>query len=200
MGTVVASFSMSLDGFIADPEDNVGPLFDWYFNGSVEITPPGYPITYKMSEASAKYWNEFTKDAAGGALVCGRRVFDYTKGWGGNPPMGGPAFVVSHRPPPENWPPRPDAPFTFVTDGVESAVAQAKAAGNGNVGITGPNIAQQCLNLGLLDEVRIDLVQVLLGKGIRYFDNITNTSARFERAEVVEGDGVTHLSYRVTYP
>jgi dihydrofolate reductase len=93
------------------------------------------------------------------------------------------------------------APFTFVTDGVASAVAHAKAAGNGNVavGIAGPNIAQQCLNLGLLDEVRIDLVPVLLGKGIRYFDNIDTTAFDLHREQVVEGDGVTHIRYNANY-
>ncbi|MFD1052072.1 hypothetical protein ACFQ1S_44125, partial [Kibdelosporangium lantanae] len=95
---VTASFCMSLDGFVADEDGNVGPLFDWYFNGDVEITPPGYPITYRMSEASAQYWNSEFAHIDGAAFVCGRRVFDYTKGWGGIPPTGGPAFVVTHRP------------------------------------------------------------------------------------------------------
>jgi dihydrofolate reductase len=196
---VTASFCMSLDGFVANEDGNVGPLFDWYFNGDVEITPPGYPITYRMSEASAHYWNSEFAHIDGAAFVSGRRVFDYTKGWGGTPPTGGPAFVVTHRPAPEDWPPRPDAPFTFVHDGVESAVRQAKAAGNGNVGVSGPNIAQQCLNAGLLDEVRIDLVPVLFGRGIRYFDNITNPAARLTQRLVVKGEGVTHLAYTVTY-
>jgi dihydrofolate reductase len=78
-------------------------------------------------------------------------------------------------------------------------VTQAEAASLGGVGVCGPNIAQQCLSLGLLDEVRVDLVPVLLGKGIRYFDNLGDTSAELHRAEVAEGDGVTHLRYRVTY-
>jgi dihydrofolate reductase len=199
MGTVVASFCTSLDGFIADPDDNVGPLFDWYFNGDVEIRPPGYPITLRVSEPSATYFSEFMARGEGGAIVCGRRLFDHTNGWGGSSPGGSPVFVVTHRAAPENWISDPDVPYTFVTNGVESAVAQAKAAGNGNVGVTGASIAQQCLNLGLLDEVRIDVVPVLLGKGIRYFDNITNTAATFERMEVVLGDGVTHMRYRVTY-
>jgi dihydrofolate reductase len=153
-----------------------------------------------LSKPSAQYWTELIESARGGALVCGRRIFDHTKGWAGNPPMGNPTFVVTHRPAPDDWPPHTAAPFTFVTEGVESAVAQAKAASNGNVSITGANVVQQCLNFGLVDEVRIDLVQVLLGRGIRYFDNIENTSAEFEQVEVVEGAGVTHLRYRVTYP
>jgi dihydrofolate reductase len=107
--------------------------------------------------------------------------------------------VVTHREPRTDWPAQRLAPFTFVHDGVERAIIQAKAAGDGNVGVSGPNIAQQCLNLGLLDEVRIDLVPVFLGEGVRYFENIQNEKADLERVEVVEGDGVTHLRYRVHY-
>jgi len=189
---------MSLDGIVTGPDDSVGPLFDWYSNGEVEIPMVGYPITFKVSRASADYLRRLLESAAHSAFVCGRRVFDYTNGWGGNPPGGGRAFVVTHRPPPD-WPAEQLAPFTFVQDGVESAIKQAKAAGDGNVGVSGPNIARQCLKLGLLDEVRIDLVPVMLGEGIRYFENMDAGKAEFERAEVVEGDGVTHLRYRVHY-
>jgi dihydrofolate reductase len=195
----VASFCMSLDGFVAKPDNSVGPLFDWYSGGDVEIPMVGYPITFKVSAASAGYLREQLEGVKGGAFVCGRRVFDYANGWGGNPPGGGAAFVVTHRPPPGDWPPERLAPFTFVHDGVESAIKQARAAGNGGVGVSGPNIAQQCLNLGLLDEVRIDLVPVLLGEGIRYFENMDPGKAEFERVEAVEGEGVTHLRYRVHY-
>src|SRR6266536_5044765 len=181
MSPVVSSFSMSLDGFVADPDGHVGPLFDWYFNGDVKVDTPGLPLNFRMSKASAQYWDELTEAAEGGAIVAGRGMFDYTNGWGGNSPMGSPVFVVTHRPPPRDWPADTAVPFTFVHDGVESAVRQAKAAGNGGVGVTGPNMAQQCLNLGLLGDVRIDLVPVFLGKGIRYFDNIENTGVRLER-------------------
>ncbi|WP_222107453.1 dihydrofolate reductase family protein [[Actinomadura] parvosata] len=197
--TVSASFCMSLDGFVARPDNSVGPLFDWYDNGDVEVPMVGYPITFRVAAASAGYlWAQmdFARDSA---FVCGRRVFDYTGGWGGNPPGGGRAFVVTHREPPADWPAERLAPFTFVHDGVASAISQAKVAGDGNVGVSGPNIAQQCLNLGLLDEVRIDLVPVFIGEGIRYFDNIQNEKAELERVEVVEGEGVTHLRYRVHY-
>ncbi|MEV6828368.1 dihydrofolate reductase family protein [Amycolatopsis sp. NPDC051102] len=80
-----------------------------------------------------------------------------------------------------------------------SAIEQAKAAGDGTVGVSGPAVAQQCLNLGLLDEVRIDLVPVFLGEGVRYFDDLGACSAELEQAEVVAGAGVTHLRYRVHY-
>jgi dihydrofolate reductase len=107
--------------------------------------------------------------------------------------------VVTYRPPPEGWPPRPDVPFTFVTDGLESALEQAKAAGDGGLGVSDADVVQQCLSAGRLDEVRVDLVPVLLCKGIRYCDNIDNTAVTFERLQVVEGVGVTHLRYRVKY-
>lgn len=194
MAIVFSSFSTSLDGFIADPDDRVGPLFDWYNSGDVEIKVPGAP-PFQLSEASARHWHEVADSE--GAAVYGRRIFDHTKGWGGTPPLGVPAFVVTHRPPPPDWPPVPDAPFTFVFDGVESAVEQARAAaGEHAVGVAGADIAQQCLNAGLLDEVRIDLVPVLLGSGIRYFDNLAD-SVEFDDPTVIEGVRVTHLRYRV---
>ena len=150
MTTVVAEMSMSLDGFVADRSDGVEHLFGWYFNGEVEVPTPGSPMTFRTSAASASYLR-----------------------WGGINPMGVPVFVVTHRVPEGR--PREDAPLTFVTDGVESAVAQAKAlAGDdGIVAVASPNVSQQCLDAGLLDEVRVNLVPVLLGEGIRYFDKLT---------------------------
>ncbi|WP_290050000.1 dihydrofolate reductase family protein [Amycolatopsis solani] len=121
-----------------------------------------------------------------------------TRLWGGRPPGGGKAFVVTHRPPPPDWSAENLAPFTFVGD-VADAIERAKAAGDGNVGVSGPDIARQCLRLGLLDEVRIDLVPVFLGEGVRYFDDLGATGAELERVEVVAGEGVTHLRYRVHY-
>jgi dihydrofolate reductase len=169
MATVIAEMSMSLDGFVADPSDEVGPLFDWYGNGEVEtLTADPERWTFRTSEASAHYLRGSMERVA--ALVAGRRLFDIGN-WGttGHPFGKVPVFVVTHTVP-DGWP-REDAPLpvTFVTDGVESAVGQARAAaGDGWVGVAGPNIAQQCLNAGLLDEVRVNLVPVLLGEGIRY--------------------------------
>lgn len=194
MASVVASFSMSLDGFIADPSDGVGPLFDWYENGDVETDWPGNDMMSHTTAASAAYLHEMIANA--GALVVGRRIFDVTSGWDGHHPIGVPVFVVSHSIP-DGWP-RADAPFTFVPDGVERAVAQAKAvAGDRTVGIAGPNVAQQALEAGLLDEVRIELVPVLLGQGIRFFDNVQGTPVMLDDPTVIEGKRVTHLIYRV---
>ena len=140
----------------------------------------------------------YLRDTIGnaGALVIGRRLFDYTQGWGGSHPIGVPVFVVTHSVP-EGWP-RANAPFTIVLDGVESAVTQASAvAGDKTVGVAGPNVIQQCLNAGLLDELWIELVPVLLGEGIRFFDNLTGPPVMLENPTVIEGDRVTHLMYKV---
>ena len=197
MATVIAEMSMSVDGFVADPFDEVGPLFDWYGNGDVEV-PTAQPErwTFRTSEASARYLRESLQRT--GAIVAGRRLFDVAGGWGGTHPWGVPVFVVTHSLP-EGWP-REDVPFTFVTDGLERAVARAKAtAGEGWVGVAGPNVAQQCLDARLLDEVRINLVPVLLGEGIRFFGNLSNAPLALEGPNVIEGIGVTHLRYRVRY-
>jgi len=116
-----------------------------------------------------------------GALICGRRLFDITNGWGGNHPVGAPVFVVTHTVP-EGWP-REDAPFTFVTDGPESAVRQAQAvAGDKVVAVATPTITQQLLDAGLLDEIAVNLVPVLLGEGIRFFDNLAGLAGQARRA------------------
>ncbi len=193
MATVVASLSMSLDGFIAHLDDGVEHLFDWYDNGEVEVQWPGNDMISHVTPASAGYLREAI--AGAGALVVGRRIFEITQGWGGSHPFGVPVFVVTHSVP-EGWP-RADAPFTIVTDGVESAVAQAKgAAGDKTVGVAGPNVIQQCLNAGLLDELTIELVPVLLGEGIPFFGELAEPPVFFENPRIVEGDRVTHLIYR----
>lgn len=194
MATVVAELTMSLDGFVADPSDRVDHLFGWYDDGDVEVPTDRPDMTWHASESSAGHLRRLLEDV--GAVVAGRRMFDITDGWKGHHPLGVPMFIVTHSAP-EDWD-RPDAPLTFVTDGVESAVAQASAApGDKVVGVGGPDIAQQCLNLGLLDEVRVNLAPVLLGKGIRFFDNLTGTPRKLEPPRVIEGASVTHLYYRV---
>lgn len=194
MARVIANMSMSLDGFIADPSDGVEHLFGWYDNGDVTVPTASPQWTFHTSEASAAYLRDSL--ASIGALIAGRHLFDVAGGWDGNHPAGVPVFVVTHSVP-DGWP-RKDAPFTFVTDGVESAIAQAKAvAGDKTVSVASANITQQCLNLGLLDGVAVDLVPVLLGEGIRFFDHLTSAPIKFEDPQVIEGTGVTHLYYRV---
>ena len=116
--------------------------------------------------------------------------------WGGQDPYGVPSFIVSHTVPAE-WS-GPDSPFTFVTDGVASAIAEAKAAaGERDVAVAAANIAQQCLKLGLLDEIQIHLVPVLLGEGVRLFDDLGAAPIALERTRVIAAPGVTHLYFRV---
>jgi dihydrofolate reductase len=195
MGRVISNMSMSLDGFIEDAAGSVDELFEWYTAGPVETESANADIPFRQSEEDAEFLQESI--AGHGALVAGRRLFDVAGGWNGAHPTGLPVFVVTHHPPtPEEWD-HPDAPFTFVTDGVESAVAQAKvAAGDKDVVIASPNITQQALDAGLVDEVTVDLVPFLLGQGKPYFDNLAS-SVRLENPVVRAGNRVTHLSYRV---
>jgi len=128
--------------------------------------------------------------------VTGRRNFNVAGAWGGKPPLGVPHFVVTHTVPQE-WV-KEGSPFTFVTDGVESAVAKAmQTAGDKNVAISSANIMRQCLKAGLLDEIHIDLVPVLLGEGIRLFEHLGTKPIDLEKISVTEGHGVTHLGFRV---
>jgi dihydrofolate reductase len=195
MSKVIAIMSMSLDGFVADPDDGVAEVFDWYAtSGDVEINTGGSdPMTFRVSAPSAEHLHGLIAEL--GAMLTGRRTFDMAGGWGGNHAWG-PAFVVAHEIP-EGWP-RPDSTVHFVTDGIESAVSQAKAAAAGkSVGVHGADTIQQCLNAGLLDELQVDLAAVLLGSGIRLFDNLAGTPVVLGDPTVIAGVGVTHLRYPV---
>jgi dihydrofolate reductase len=202
MGNVIFSNSISLDGFVAGPNDSpengLGDggqaLFNWYFSGDVPIQMAGDVPPMKLSRASADYLAELWPTF--GAMVAGRRMFDIAGAWQGRPPGGGPCYIVTHNPPQE-WL-YEGSPFTFVTDGVESAVRQAQAAaGDKNVAISSASIAQQCLQAGLLDEIYLDVTPVLLGGGVRLFENVGDTPVALERIKVVEAPGVTHLGFRV---
>jgi dihydrofolate reductase len=195
MSKVVAIMSMSLDGYVADPDDGVAEVFDWYFtSGDVEIRTGGSdPMTFSVSGPSAEHIRSLTSRL--GAVLTGRRTFDVAQGWGGNHAWG-PAFVLSHQVP-AGWP-RPGSTVHFVPDGIESAVAQARAAAAGkDVGVHGADTIQQCLNAGLLDELSVDLVAVLLGSGIRLFDHLAGTPTVLGNPTVIPGMGVTHLRYDV---
>ena len=195
---VVALMSMSLDGFVADANDGVAEVFDWYFSGDVEVpTASGASgMTFRVSPPSAEHLRALVAEV--GAMLTGRRTFERADGWGGRHPWDIPAFVVTHQVP-DGWP-RPGSTVQFVTDGIESAVARAKsAAGSKSVGVHGAQTIQQCLDAGLLDEIHIDLAAVLLGRGVRLFDHLANTPAALGDPTVVTGVGVTHLRYPV-YP
>jgi dihydrofolate reductase len=194
MGKVIFNMSMSLDGFVAGPNDEVDRVFKWYFSGDTDFQFSGSDMTFKVSRASAEHFQEGWPSI--GAILYGRRTFDVSRAWGGNPPLGVPCFIMTHNPPQE-WV-KAGSPFTFVTDGVESAIEQAKAvAGDKNVAVGSATTMQQCIKAGLLDEIHIDLAPVLLGDGIRLFDNLGTAPIELEITRVIEGTGVTHLIYRV---
>ncbi|WP_427888912.1 dihydrofolate reductase family protein [Kribbella sp. GL6] len=194
MGNVVATAVVSLDGFVADLEDRVGPLFDWYNNGPVEIYGTDPDRAFHVSPASAEYMRSTWPNFA--ASIVGRRLFDLTNGWNGVPPASEHVFVVTHRAP-TDWP-FPDAPYTFV-NGIEEAVAQARAyAGDRDVSITGGNLTGQAIAAGLVDEIAYSVVPALLGTGKRFFGDYVGPEVLLDNPRVVEGDRVTHLHYRVS--
>jgi len=196
MSIVFTGASVSLDGFIAD--ENHGGfeyLFRWYGNGDVDVPTARPDIPIRATAASAEILTRLNAET--GALVVGRTLFDMTGGWGGRHPPDVPVVVLTHTVP-EGWP-RPDAPFEFVTDGIEHAVARARElAGGRKVGVNGGTIARQCLDAGLLDEVHLALVPVILGKGIPFFGELANAPVELDDPHtVVQGREVTHLHYRV---
>jgi dihydrofolate reductase len=200
MSKVVFDISMSLDGFIAglhDGPDNpmgdngVEALHKWIWGNRTDGVP-GDGATGANREVLAELKNTT------GSIVVGRRTYDIVDGWGGTHPFGAmPAFVVS-KDAPENVP-QGGTKFTFVADGIKSAIKQAKtAAGKKNVYVVGgANVAQQCIKAGLLDEMRIHIAHLLLGEGIRLFDHLGTQSTELDRTKVVDSPGVTHLIFRV---
>jgi dihydrofolate reductase len=197
MGKVVANASMSLDGYIAKDDNTIGRLFEWLQNGEVEVRSVDDRITFHMSRSSADHWRTWVDGL--GALVCGRTLFDFTNGWDGMHTIGVPVVVVTHRIPNDWVEAHPDAPFHFVTDGVEAGVAKAqRIAGERIVGVTAGTIAGQCLELGLLDEVAVDLVPVVMGRGRPFFGAMkTDDAPLADPVKCVQGDRVTHLVFPV---
>lgn len=192
MSKIVLDITVSLDGFIAPPNDDVSRLHEWLFNGD---TPSKYNDFFNLSKESAKVFDELVRTT--GSIITGRRTYDLAGGWGGSVPVNDTVFVLSHDIPKDI--PQGSTTFTFVMDGIESAVRQAKkAAGQKNVYLVGgANVAQQCIKAGLVDEMMLHVVPVLLGKGSRLFDNLGNDKIKLEQTKVVEAPGVTHLGFQI---
>lgn len=192
MGKVVTHMTMSLDGFIADPQDGVAELFGWYNAGQVTVPSADERWTFAVDEHSAELLRNVL--ATTGALVCGRRLFDHTKGWDDSHPIGAPVVVVTHHPPDDSGTWKSISFAGGVQEGLERA---RQIAGEKDVCISSASIAQQALDLDLLDEVIISLVPVLMGEGIPYFANLADAPHRFDDPIVIQGSRVTHLRYRV---
>ena len=190
MSTSVLYMSMSLDGFIAGPDDDAGQglgaggevLHDWLGERV------GGPSTFAPAGPSGQVFDELM---ATGAVLVGRRTFDIAGRWNGDHHDGVPIFVPTRGEPPE---PAWDR-VHYVTDGVESAMAQAKAAaGDADVMVHGASLAQSLLHARVLDELEIHLIPLLLGAGRRLFDG---ERVPLELTRVIDAPGVTHLRYRV---
>jgi dihydrofolate reductase len=198
MGTVIIDLTVSLDGFIAGPDD--GPeqplgrggeaLFTWMNAGPESnrfdrwLTPPN---------ASVPIVREWMTQA--GAGISGRRTFDIANGWKDGHPIDAPIFVVTHEAPTHGeWSPL----VQFVTEGVDRALELAQAAaGDKLVSIAGSSVAQQLLRAGKVDEIQVSVAPLVLGGGVRLFDHIGSHAIQLEQTRVVPSDGVTHLRYRV---
>jgi len=189
MTTVVMHAVVSVDGYIADEADEVGPLFDWYFNGDTRLTE-GFG---KVSRTSAEYvrpmWDSI------GSMVIGRHLFDLTNGWEGTPPTGEHVVVVSHRPKPDGW--HPEASYHFTAD-VAQAITKAKElAGERTVAVAAGEVGGQAFALGLVDEAAMDVVPVVFGSGKPYFGPAPGQRLLEDPEVVIRGDRVLHLRYRV---
>lgn len=186
MSTVTLHMSMSMDGLVTGPDEDLTQLHEW-----------SYPRSGTVSDASMEVINELF---AASAVVMGWRTFDpgaKRNGWYGNPPFKAPMFVPAHSVPDEAA--TAAGNLRFVTDGVVSAVKQAQAvAGDGDVAIVGgASVFQQALNAGLVDALQLSLIPVVLGEGIRLFDNVSALPVKFEVSRVIDTPDVTHVTYRV---
>jgi dihydrofolate reductase len=193
MGKIVLCMSMSVDGYIAGPDDSkehglgVGGelLHGWLADGGVD------PASYRPAdEAGATVFDEMM---ATGAVITGRRTFEFAGGWKGDHHDGVPIFVLTRAAPAEP----PPGSARYVTD-IASCVAEAKAAaGDRDILLHGAATAQACLRAGLLDELELQLVPVLLGQGRRLFADLPPEHVELDLVRALDGPGVQHLRYRV---
>jgi dihydrofolate reductase len=192
MGKVIFDITASVDGFVAGPNDSpenpMGDggmrLFDWYFSESEPDRSP--------ESMDPEIREEATRTV--GALVGGRRLYDNAHGWNGEHPLHVPFFIVTHHPPEVTG----EINGSFVTDGVESAIKQAQAVARDKVvAVASPDIAQQCLKAGLLDEISLHIVPVLLGGGVRLLDLQGMEPVELECTQASNAKKVIHMMFRV---
>ncbi len=196
MSTVVMHAVVSVDGFIAGGDDDVGPLFDWYFNGdrplleeAEESVHPRMSVSDRSYGYVKPFWDSIT------CAVVGRHLFDLTNGWEAKPPACEHLVVVSHRPRPDGW--HPEAEVPFVDDVTEAIGVARRLAGSGVVALSAGDVAGQALALGLVDVVAMDVVPVVFGSGKRYFGHVDGRHLLEDPDVVLQGDRVLHLRYPV---
>lgn len=198
MSTVVMHAVTSVDGFIADEHDEVGPLFDWYFNGDQPIVDEALEqrhAPFRVSPASLPYVRSFWDSIR--VTIQGRHLFDLTNGWEAHPPAGEHLIVVSHRAKPEGWHAEADVPFF---DDVAAAVAEGKRRADGGVvALCAGDVGGQALALGLVDEVAMDVVPVVFGKGKPFFGRLNCHCLLEDPDIVIQGDRVVHLRYKARH-
>ncbi|MBE1605514.1 dihydrofolate reductase family protein [Actinopolymorpha pittospori] len=189
MSKIVLHMSMSVDGFITGLDDGMDHglgvtgerLHDWLRAGGVD---PGSHRPVDETNATV-----FDEAMATGAVITGRRTFDHAGGWAGDHHDGVPIFVLTHAAPAD---PAPGS-ARYVTDGIESCVAQAKAAAGGrDIMLHGAATAQARLRAGLLDELELQLIPVLLGQGRRLFEDLPPDHVELELLRSLDGPGVLH--------
>lgn len=201
MAKLAVDKSISLDGFITGPNprpeaglgDGGERIFEWMM-----AAPDGEGAREMNAAWDELFGNAFTTT---GAVIMGRNMFDIIdspNGWVA--PDGTaftwPCFVLTHRPLKNEI--KGQTPFTFVSDGIESALTQARAAAGGkDIGIAGANVFQQYLRAGHIDEIHLHVVPVLLGVGTPLFDQLGPEHIELEQFRHLETPGATHLSYRV---
>jgi dihydrofolate reductase len=200
MNKVVIDMTMSLDGYVAGPDDgkqyplgrNGGMhIFDWYMSGTEEYrTPVAKPEPGpNLDEVKRAF-------AESGAFIFGRRTYEITNGWGGRHPLdGAPVFILTHEPP-KHYPKGPSN-LTFVTDGIASAIRQAaQVAGGKDIKLQGASPGKQALEQGLCDEILVHVAPYLLGGGVRLFDTLPG-GIQLQKLSVSDGPYATHMRYKV---
>jgi dihydrofolate reductase len=195
MSRVILDMSMSLDGFIAGPDDSpdngLGDggerLHAWLSHGRGDD-----PTSFRPTDATdALVVDEMM---ATGAVICGKRLGEFVDYWEGDHHDGVPIFVPTHHVPDR----KPPGDVRFVTDGIESCVEQAKAAAGGrDVMLHGAYTAQECLRARVLDAMEIHLIPVLLGQGRPLFDRLGPEHIELELVRQLQSPSVLHLRYEV---